>query len=171
VELNTQSRSTRELSAERENRPVLGFQDMLSRELHENLNGDIVRHASIMLRDGGEGTIRLSLKPETLGTVKIRLEMAENKITGHIIVESDEAFRAFEQEIRGLEQAFRDSGFEGATLDMALAGDGGQGHPGQQGREEASPFFSERLAASTYDASVSGALEHPGEYQWINLLV
>jgi hypothetical protein len=135
------------------------FTDMLARELNQSLNGDIVRHASVMLRDGGEGTIRLSLKPESLGTVKIRLEMAENKIAGQIIVESNEALRAFEREIRSLEQAFRDSGFEGANLKMTLAGDGGQNGAGRQWKgEEARPFFSPRLAASSYDA----AGESPG---------
>jgi hypothetical protein len=107
-----------------------------------------------MLRDGGEGTIRLSLKPESLGNVKIRLEMTDNKIAGQIIVESDEALRAFEQEIRALEQAFRESGFEGASLEMAVAADGGQNGAGGQWKEgEASPFFSERMAASIYDAA------------------
>jgi hypothetical protein len=130
------------------------FTDMLARELNQTLNGDIVRYASIMLRDGGEGTIRLSLKPESLGTVKIRLEMAENKIAGQIIVESDEALRAFEREIRSLEQAFKDSGFEGASLEMALAGEGGQSGADRQWKgEEARPFFSPRLAASNYDAA------------------
>jgi flagellar hook-length control protein FliK len=128
------------------------FGDILARELHQNLNGDIVRQASIMVRDGGEGTIRLSLKPEALGMVKIRLEMAENKITGHIIVESDEALRAFEKEIGALEQAFRDSGFEGASLDMALAGDGRQNSgQGQWNREAATPFFPPQFVSSSYD--------------------
>ena len=79
--------------------PSQAFENLLARELHQNLNGDIVRHASIILRDGGEGTIRLSLKPESLGNVKIHLEMAENKIAGRIIVESNDALRAFEREI------------------------------------------------------------------------
>jgi hypothetical protein len=130
------------------------FDDILARELHQNLNGDIVRHASVVLRDGGEGLIRLSLKPDTLGNVKIRLEMAENKITGHIVVESDEALRAFEREIGALEQAFKDSGFDSADLNMSLAsGDGGAER--RQGEGEV-PFFSERFAveraASRYDA-------------------
>ncbi|MDR1247927.1 MAG: flagellar hook-length control protein FliK, partial [Treponema sp.] len=81
----------------REKTASQAFEDILARELHQNLNGDIVRQASIMVKDGGEGTIRLSLKPESLGMVKVRLEMAENKITGHIIVESNEALRAFER--------------------------------------------------------------------------
>jgi flagellar hook-length control protein FliK len=154
---------------------------MLARELHQNLNGDIVRHASILLKDGGEGLIRLSLRPESLGNVKIRLEMAENKVTGHIVVESDEALRAFEREIHSLEQAFRDSGFEGANLDIAYAPAGGQDAQGRRWKEEeASPLLLNRLAASGYDTAgdslvsgISGPNADPyGQGQVrINLLV
>jgi hypothetical protein len=133
------------------------FENILARELHQNLNGDIVRHASIVLRDGNEGTIKLSLKPESLGNVKIHLEMAENRIAGHIIVENDEVLRAFERELRSLEQAFKDSGFAGATLDMAVSSDTGRnGAGGQWKGEEASPFYSRRLAASRYDTTAEG---------------
>jgi hypothetical protein len=141
--------------------PARSFRDILTRE---GLRDDLVRHASVMLRDGGEGTIRLALKPESLGNVKIRLEMTENKISGKIIVETDEALRAFEHEIRALEQAFRDSGFDGASLEMALnAGGGGNGadRRGEEGR----PFFSERnalrQAAAGYDAAAEQAGEEP----------
>jgi len=97
-----------------------------------------------VLRDGGEGTIKLSLRPESLGKVKIQLEMSENKILGQIIVESEEALRAFEQEIHTLEQSFKDSGFE-ASLSAALD----YKNDGQRWKEnEARPFFSGRFAAS-----------------------
>jgi hypothetical protein len=66
--------------------------------------------------------------------------MAENKITGHVVVESEEALRAFEKEVHSLEQAFRDSGFDGAELDFSMAGGKG-GQDGQWRGEEASPFF------------------------------
>jgi hypothetical protein len=162
VELRSMGKTQAEIGAERENRPVQSFRNILARELHENLNGDIVRHASVMLRDGGEGTIRLSLRPETLGSVKIRLEITENKIAGRIIVESDEAFKAFEQELRSLEQSFRDSGFDGASLEMAFASGDQEG--GRRGAAD-SPF-SGRLAALRYDAAVSGISENPEESQW-----
>jgi flagellar hook-length control protein FliK len=78
--------------------------------------------------------------------------MAENKITGHIVVESDEALRAFQREIGSLEQAFKDSGFEGADLSMSLA----SGNPGADQKREGEPFFPESFAAgqaaSRYDA-------------------
>jgi flagellar hook-length control protein FliK len=112
----------------------------------------------MILKDGGEGLIRLSLKPESLGNVKIRLELSENKIAGHIIVENSDALRAFERELPVLEAAFRDSGFDGATLELAQ--NGGEG--GQRNREDASPFYSERFVASSYEAltdSLSGKSE------------
>jgi len=134
------------------------FEDMLARELHQNFNNDIIRHASVILRDGNEGTIRLALKPESLGNVKISLELAENKITGHIVVESEEAMRAFEREISSLEKAFREAGFDGAALSMSLAQDG---RGAQQWQEtEASRNLSFQFAASRYDQE-AGSFEMP----------
>ena len=136
--------------------PARAFEEVLAGELRGGLGDDIVRQASIILKDGGAGIIRLALKPESLGNVKIRLEMAENKIAGRIIVESNEALRAFEREIQSLEQAFRDSGFNGASIEMSVSSDNGGSRGNRQGKgEEASPFFSERLhlAASGYESA------------------
>jgi hypothetical protein len=83
--------------------------------------------------------------------------MAENKITGHIVVESEEALRAFEREVHSLEQAFKDSGFQSANLEMSLASNGSAyGEGAQQNRQgaEASPFFTGEFAASQYDAAL-----------------
>jgi flagellar hook-length control protein FliK len=140
--------------------PVQGsFRDALAQELRGALGQDIVRHASIILKEGGEGLIRLSLKPESLGNVKIRLELSENKIAGHIIVENNDALRAFERELPVLEAAFKDSGFEGASLELSR--DGGDNR--RWNGEEARPFYSERLASSSYEALT--------EYQGGNALV
>ncbi|MDR0451418.1 MAG: flagellar hook-length control protein FliK [Treponema sp.] len=167
VDLKSQARSQAEVSYNRENRGRISFRETLARELHENLNGDIVRHASVVLKNGGEGLIRLSLRPEHLGNVKIRLEMSENKVVGRIVVESNEALRAFEQELRSLEQAFVDSGFEGAALEMSVASGGGQGGSGAYQEDgETGPFFSERPAARSYDAA-SGVLDAAGA-MWLS---
>ncbi|MDR1863156.1 MAG: flagellar hook-length control protein FliK [Treponema sp.] len=127
-----------------------GLEDALAGELRENLGADIVKQASILVRNQQEGTIRLTLKPETLGNIKIRLEMAENKITGHIIVESQEALKAFERELPVLEKAFRDSGFSETNLDMSMAGNGGS--YGQEGGDFNN--FTPARAASLYDAGI-----------------
>jgi flagellar hook-length control protein FliK len=122
------------------------LENMLARELHQNFNGDIVRHASVALRDGGAGTIKIALHPATLGNVKIHLEMAENKITGQIVVESKEALHAFRKEISALEQAFKDSGYASADLNLSLTADGS----GEHGQEFNENDFSSRMAASSY---------------------
>jgi hypothetical protein len=130
------------------------FEELLARELRQNLNSDIVRHAQVILRDKGEGIIRLSLKPESLGNVKIRLELTENKIAGRIIVESGEALRAFEREIASLERSFRDSGYESAELNAFLAQDQGSGGGGAEERPFYSPRFAADKAASRYDETL-----------------
>ena len=125
------------------------IENMLARELHQNFNGDIVRHASMAIRDGGEGTIKIALHPEHLGNVKILLKMAENKITGHIFVESQEALNAFRKEITALEQAFKDSGYADANLDLSFTADGF----GQANRELEQSSIMQQMAASSYEDS------------------
>jgi len=123
------------------------LENMLARELHQNFNGDIVRHASMALRDGGEGTIKIALHPETLGNVKIHLELTENKITGRIVVESEEALNAFRKELTTLEQAFKDSGYANADLNLSLTAD----ESGKQDREFNENSLASRMAASLYE--------------------
>ena len=129
-----------------------GFEDALARELRGNLSTDIVQNAAIIVRNGGEGSIRLSLHPASLGNVKIRLEMTENKITGHIVVESSEALRAFERELPVLEKAFRDSGFSETNLEMSLAQDGSNYGAGEQPEDGSFYALSPGLAASRYES-------------------
>jgi flagellar hook-length control protein FliK len=127
------------------------LESFLSRELHNGLNGDIVRQASVMLRDGGEGLIRLQLHPESLGNVRIKLTMSGNRVEGVITVESPEALNAFERELESLEMAFRDSGFEGASLNMQMSG----GKNGDDFDGVQAGAFSQVLAASSYDSSAN----------------
>jgi len=132
-----------------ETKASAALENMLARELHQNFNGDIVRHASMALRDGGAGTIKIALHPETLGNVKIHLELSDNRITGVIVVESEEAMNAFRREIAALEQAFRESGFSEASLDLSFTADGSDAQ--QHELDESS--FTAQFAASSYDDS------------------
>ena len=128
------------------------FEDALARELRGDLSANIVRDATIIARNGGEGTIRLTLHPASLGNVKVRLEMAENKITALIVVESDEALRAFQRELPVLEKGFRDSGFSETNLQMSLAQDG-RNYGGREEREEGDfSALAPVMAASRYEA-------------------
>jgi len=133
------------------------FEDALARELRGNLSADIVKNATLIVRNGGEGTIRLALHPASLGHVKIHLEMTENKITGRIIVESGEALRAFQKELPVLEKAFKDSGFMDASLEMTLTQDGSDFGSGQRRQDGDLPALEAAHAASRYDTGTEQA--------------
>ena len=142
------------------------FEDALAAELRGNLSTDIVRDAAVIIRNGGEGTIRLSLRPASLGDVKIRLEMTENKITGHIILKSSEALRAFERELPVLEKAFKDSGFSETNLEMSLASDDSAngGAFGRREERQERDYLISALAASRYETEFEqSAVSRPDE--------
>jgi flagellar hook-length control protein FliK len=126
------------------------FQSMLSERLRDQWNSGIVQSAHIVLRDGDAGTIRLRLKPESLGNVKIELNLSDNNISGKIVVESDEAKTAFEKNMNDLSDAFKQGGFDSARLEVSVGSGSGNSPQSQGGRSDSSPdpFFSERLRSA-----------------------
>jgi flagellar hook-length control protein FliK len=144
------------------------FQSMLADRLREAWNGEIVKSAHIVLRDGDAGTIRLRLRPESLGNVKIELNLSDNNISGRIMVESDEAKSAFEKNMNELADAFKQGGFDSARLEVSVGGGSGGWTSGGDGRADAGsgPFFSERLRSTVGSAAdhaaASGAYARRG---------
>jgi flagellar hook-length control protein FliK len=120
------------------------FSTLLAERLRESWNGEIVKSAQIILKDGDSGQIRLRLRPESLGGVKIELNLSDNNISGRIVVESDEARSAFERSLGDLADAFRAGGFESASLEVSVGSGGGTGS-----ERGASPFYSERSQEET----------------------
>jgi hypothetical protein len=146
---------------------LTGGEALLAKGLREGLSRDIVKAGALTLRDGDSGTLKLSLKPESLGNVQIHLEMADNKITGRVILETGEALRAFTREAHALEKAFRDSGYSDAHLEMSLAGDqqsagqrsGGQSAGNGRDRRQTEGFFDAIAAAGRYDENGSAVTD------------
>jgi len=103
----------------------------LMKQLEENVNSKIVKQSSIILKDGDSGEIKLILKPEQLGSVRIRLSLTDNKLAGQIIVDSSTVKDIFEQNLQNLEKAFRENGFDTAALNVSVGGD----HSGSGRRE------------------------------------
>ena len=152
VDLNVKTANSEAGKAGNETYQNRAFEDALAAQLRGNLSTDIVRDATVIARNGGEGTIRLTLHPASMGNVKVRLEMAENKITGLIVVESDEALRAFQRELPVLEKAFKDSGFSETNLQMSLAQDERNYGGGEDRRERDFSALAPVIAASRYDS-------------------
>jgi flagellar hook-length control protein FliK len=147
--------------------PKESFASTLEGRLKEAYGDQIVKAARIVLADNDTGTIRLTLRPESLGDVKIELKVADNKITGSIVVASDEAKGAFERSIVELQDAFSKSGFESAKLDVALDQRGRGG--GRDASEAASPFFSERLRS--FDVQTPSASQATARERGLDILI
>ena len=80
----------------------------------------------MIVRGNDTGEIRLHLKPENLGNVRIILRMQEGHIAGRIIVENSSVREVFEQNLASLIEAFNESGLETGTLDVTLANSGNE---------------------------------------------
>ena len=65
-----------------------------------------------------------SFHPESLGNVKISLELSDKVITGKILVSSQEAFKAFNSTQDNLRNAFIENGFDAANFDVAYSNHG-----------------------------------------------
>jgi len=122
------------------------FASMLSQELRSNA-ADIVKTGAIVLRDNNAGTIKLTLHPESLGNVKISLELSgDRKISGKIVVSSAEAYEAFNENMGGLSDAFVDGGFESAGFDLSFAGENGAGSGQREAMgNKSSPFYASAI--------------------------
>jgi flagellar hook-length control protein FliK len=132
------------------------FASRLAERLQDTYNAEIVRQGSLVLRDGGSGTIRLFLQPESLGNVKVRLELADNSIKGSIVVESEEARDAFQADIERLTKDFIDSGFQDAKLEVSV--DSGAGGRNGTGADGAPGYLSPRGGmAGAFEAMDAGS--------------
>jgi len=132
----------------RDGREAREVSSQILKQLREDGNASVVRSARIVLRDRDEGEIRLILKPEKLGEVRIRLHLQDRLIEGRILVENTTVREAFEQNLQDLAAAFRESGFELGSLDVSV-GNGGEGRS-----ERESPKLADGRKAAELERSV-----------------
>jgi len=106
-------------------RSALSAQDAssLTKELRETLNKDIVKNAEVILKDNNKGELRLILKPERLGKVRIRINLSDNRLGGKIFVENGMVRSIFENNLDSLNKAFKEVGYEVGELSVSVQGD------------------------------------------------
>ena len=102
--------------------------------LREMAGSELTRAAGIILRDGG-GELKLTLKPESLGSVRIRMNLVDNSIEGRIIVDNTAVKHVFEGSLDSLMRALTAEGFQTASLQVSVGGQGSES--GRQDRDQA----------------------------------
>lgn len=120
------------------------FASMLSQEIQSSA-ADFVKTGQIVLRDNNSGIIRLNLHPESLGNVQIKLELHDKRITGRIVVNSKEAWEAFNENMDGLSDAFIEGGFESGGFDLSWSGNEGAGHNSKEAAAAITPFYASSI--------------------------
>ena len=101
--------------------------------VRENLSSQIVKQSGIILRNNNSGEIRLVLKPEHLGRVRLRIQLDENRLSGRIFVDSSFVKDSFEQNLEALYRAFRNNGYETSGFEVFVDGkETGDGTPGDR---------------------------------------
>jgi flagellar hook-length control protein FliK len=94
-----------------------------STRMAEVMKNEIVRHAGLVLKNNGNGEIHLVLKPESLGSVRIKLNLEDNHIVGKIIVDNNTVKQIMEENLGHLETALQQNGYETAAFDVSVAGE------------------------------------------------
>jgi len=111
---------------------------------------EIVQQSRIILKDGGKGEIRLILKPESLGMVRIRINIQDNSIEGRILVENNSVRELFEGNLEHLKNALRSEGFGTAALEVAVGGEKSRRDP----TKEEFPSMRREAALDEFDRSM-----------------
>ena len=120
--------------------------------LREMAGSELVRATSLVLKDGG-GEIRLVLKPESLGSVRIRMNVVDNAIEGRIIVDSSAVKHVFDGSMDALRRALTAEGFQMGSLQVSVGGQNSDTE-GRQQRDQAPTV--RRITAQGFERNVPG---------------
>ena len=142
------------MDAPQKSAPALGSMDQTALErLREMAGSELLRATNIVLNDGG-GEFRLVLKPESLGSVRIRMNLVDNSIEGKIIVDNSAVKQVFDANIDALKRALTAEGFQTGSLQVSVGGQNGEGGRGAREHDKAEAV--RRLSAEGFERNVPG---------------
>lgn len=150
LSLDPQNNLSKEVGFGNDKESANRFQSMLSQEI-KNSASDLVKTGSIILKDNNAGLINLILKPESLGDVKIRLQISDTLISAKILVDSKEALQAFKESLGTLKAAFEQGGFETGNFDLSWSGQGESGQ-GKNEQNAKAHFYADSLPELVQEA-------------------
>ncbi len=129
-----------------------------------------VKRSSIILKDNGSGEIRLILKPESLGDIKIKLNITENHIAGKIVVENNSMKQLIESHLTDLKTALNSDGFRNSSFDVSV-GNGLAGRKQYGNPERYDDYKNTADALEEFDNSITLLPQLGAEDLVVNLVV
>ena len=120
--------------------------------LRDMAGSELIKATNLVLRDGG-GEIRLVLKPESLGSVRIRMNVVDNAIEGRIIVDSSSVKQVFDANLDALRRALTAEGFQAGSLQVSV---GGESTDADARREQQPSETVRRTTAQGFERNVPG---------------
>ena len=163
-EINPSSDSVKSESRTAETRKV---QSAVLSHLKDSVNSEIVKQAGLIVKGNGTGEIKLVMKPESLGKVRIMLSLNDNHIAGRIIVENSIVREIFESNLENLYKAFGSQGFENGGLEVSVQGQGGNEEG--NGRRRGGGFNGR--AVRTMDEAVPQMADNEWRNNAVNMMV
>lgn len=143
----------------------------LEQQMSRTGNADLVRNIKFIMKDNQAGEIKMVLRPESLGNVRIQLSMQENNIVGRIVVENQSVRDAFLNNMNQLNQMLKESGFEDAQIDVFV---GQQDQPSQDPQdleEEQEAWNNLRAVAALEEAVPSSSTVYEAYQGGLDLVV
>lgn len=131
-------------------RDALSFQQYLV----DRGYGQLVDQARIVLKDNNAGEIRMTLHPDSLGKVKVTLNLDDNSLAGQIFVENQTVKDVFQANMDGLTEAFQDGGWTNVQLQVSVGGqDQGNSAHGDSSSDTPARTYGRQVAQTVAAAS------------------
>jgi flagellar hook-length control protein FliK len=148
-----------------------GFDQHMMEKLKNSLQSEIVKHTKLILKENGNGEIRIVLKPESLGNIRMRVHLQNNHIDGRIFVENNNIKEIVDQAMNNLNAAFKQEGFDSISLRVSV------GHGNEQDRhehgdeQEKAAEYSYADAKEEFEKNLELLFDTGMDYSRVNLFV
>ncbi len=101
-------------------------------QLKQALSAELVKQTRMIIGNGGNGEIHLVLKPESLGNVRVRLNIHDNNLVGKIFVDNNTVKEMVQGSLANLYNAFKQDGFNQAMINVFVGSEKGSPQEGGQ---------------------------------------
>lgn len=146
-----------------------GFDQHMVEKLKTTLQNEIVKHTKLILKENGNGEIRIILKPESLGSIRMRVHLSNNHIDGRIFVENINIKEIVDQAMDNLNAAFKQGGFDSVSLKVSV----GQGNEQNQhdDQQERSAEYMQSESAEEFEKNLELLFDEGLTYSRVNLFI